>query len=62
MDETGRFLDNIYIERLWRTLKYGCVYLHAWETGTQAKVGIRRWISFHNNQQPHVAIADDCPP
>lgn len=32
MDGKGRFLDNIFIERLWRTLKYECVYLHAWET------------------------------
>lgn len=31
MDGKGRFLDNIFIERLWRTLKYECVYLHAWE-------------------------------
>ena len=37
MDGRGRFLDNIFIERLWRSLKYECVYLHAWETGSQAK-------------------------
>jgi putative transposase len=37
MDGKGRFLDNIFIERLWRTLKYECVYLHAWETGSEAK-------------------------
>jgi putative transposase len=36
MDGKGRFLDNIFVERLWRTLKYECVYLHAWETGSQA--------------------------
>ena len=41
MDGKGRFLDNISIERLWRTLKYECVYLHAWETGSKAKAGIR---------------------
>lgn len=37
MDGKGRCLDNIFIERLWRSLKYECVYLHAWETGSQAK-------------------------
>ncbi|WP_443137072.1 IS3 family transposase, partial [Marinovum sp. PR37] len=37
MDGKGRFLDNIFIERLWRTLKYECVYLHAWETGSETK-------------------------
>jgi putative transposase len=45
MDGKGRFLDNIFVERLWRTLKYECVYLHAWETGSEAKAGIRKWMS-----------------
>jgi hypothetical protein len=38
----GRFLDNIFIERLWRNLKYECPYLHAWETGSGLKAGIRK--------------------
>jgi putative transposase len=42
MDGKGRCLDNIFIERLWRSLKYECVYLHAKETGSQAKAGIGR--------------------
>ena len=42
MDGKGRFLDNIFVERLWRTLKYECVYLHAWESGSQARADIRR--------------------
>ena len=46
MDGKGRCLDNIFIERLCRSLKYECVYLHAWETGSQAKAGIGRWITF----------------
>jgi len=41
MDGRGRFLDNIFIERLWRRLKYEGVYLHAWETGSAAKA---RWL------------------
>jgi putative transposase len=38
MDGKGRCLDNNFIERLWRSLKYECVYLHAWETGSQARL------------------------
>ncbi|WP_111735912.1 IS3 family transposase, partial [Roseovarius amoyensis] len=56
MDGKGRFLDNIFIERLWRTLKYECVYLHAWETGSEAKAGIRKWMTFYNHQRPHSAL------
>lgn len=48
MDGKGRFLDNIFVERLWRSLKYECVYLHAWETGSQAKAGVRKWVEFYN--------------
>ena len=42
MDGKGRFLDNIFVERLWRSLKYECVYLHAWETGSEARAGIKK--------------------
>lgn len=55
MDGKGRFLDNIFIERLWRTLKYECVYLHAWETGSDARAGLRDWIAFYNRKRPHSA-------
>ena len=42
----ARYIDNIFIKRLWRSLKYECVYLHAWETGSQARAGVGRWITF----------------
>ena len=61
MDGKGRCLDNIFIERLWRSLKYECVYLHAWETGSQAKVGVARWITFYNHQRPHAAHSGQPP-
>ena len=61
MDGKGRCLDNIFIERLWRSLKYECVYLHPWETGSQAKAGIGRWISFCNHQRPHAAHGGQPP-
>jgi putative transposase len=53
MDGKRRCLDNIFIERLWRSLKYECVFLHAWETGSQAKAGVGQWITFYNYQRPH---------
>ena len=56
MDGKGRFLDNISIERQWPTLKYECVYLHTGETGTEAKAGIRKWMTFYNHQRPHSAL------
>ena len=55
MDGKGRCLDKIFIERLWRSLKYKCVYLHAWETGSQAKAGVAKWVAFYNQQRPHAA-------
>ncbi len=55
MDGKGRFLDNIFVERLWRSLKYECVYLHAWETGSEAKAGVGKWIEFYNRKRPHSA-------
>ena len=45
MDGRGRWMDNIVIERLWRSLKYECVYLHAFETGSELRVGLGRWIT-----------------
>jgi putative transposase len=55
MDGRGRCIDNVFIERLWRSLKYECVYLHAWETGSQAKAGVARWMTFYNHHRPHSA-------
>ena len=55
MDGLARYLDTIGIERLWRTLKYECVYLHAWETGLHAKAGIGCWIAFYRHNRPHIA-------
>ena len=56
MDGKGRFLDDIFVERLWRALKYDCVYLHAWETGSEAKAGVRKWMGFYTHKSPHFAI------
>jgi putative transposase len=61
MDGKGRYSDNIFIERLWRTLKYECVYLHVWETGSQARAGISRSMEFYNNRRPHKALGGRPP-
>ncbi len=61
MDGKGRCLDNIFIERLLRSLKYECVYLHAWETGSQARTGIGRWSTFYNHHRPHTAHGGQPP-
>ncbi len=61
VDGKGRFLDNIFVERLWRTLKYEFVYLHAWEPGLEAKAGIRKWMTFSNQQRPHSALGGRPP-
>jgi len=53
MDGRGRWIDNRMIERLWRSLKYECVYLHAFETGSEARKGIGAWITYYNERRPH---------
>jgi putative transposase len=57
----ARYIDNIFIERLWRSLKYECVYLHAWETGSQARAGVGRLITFYNHLRPHAAHGGQPP-
>ena len=53
MDGRGRWMDNRMIERLWRSLKYECVYLNSFETGSEVKAGIGRWIDYYNSERPH---------
>jgi putative transposase len=48
--------NNIFIEMLWRTLTYECVRLHAWETGSETKAAIRKWMTFYNHQRPHSSL------
>jgi putative transposase len=61
MDGRGRWMDNVFIERLWRSLKYECVYLHAFETGSELRAGLTRWIGYYNGQRPHSALAGRTP-
>lgn len=61
MDSKGRWMDNVMIERLWRSLKYECVYLNAFETGSEAKIGIGKWIRRYNGERPHSSLDDKTP-
>ena len=61
MDGHGRYLDNIFIERLWRSLKQVVVYLHELTDGFVAERVIREWITFYNTVRPHTAL-DKRPP
>jgi putative transposase len=61
MDGKGRWTDNIFIERLWRSLKYECVYLHELTTGSQARREIGRWIDLYNFERPHSSLDDRTP-
>ena len=61
MDGRGHWLDNVFIERLWLSLRYECVYLNAFETGSEARAGIGRWIDFYNRLRPHTALGGITP-
>jgi putative transposase len=56
MDGRGRVFDNIFIERLWRTVKYEDVYLKDYEDPRQAMAGLERYFTFYNAQRPHQAL------
>jgi putative transposase len=56
MDGKGRFLDNIFIERLWRSLKYEEVYIKAYGSVAEARQGIGAWLGFYNEKRPHQAL------
>lgn len=54
-------MDNVFIGRLWRSLKYECVYLNAFETGSELRTGLGRWIGYYNGQRPHSRLAGRTP-
>ena len=56
MDGRGRCFDNIFIERLWRTVKYEHVYLYLHESGAELYHGLRNYFHFYNTQRPHQAL------
>lgn len=56
MDGRGRALDNIFVERLWRSVKYECVYLQDWQTVKQAKEGLGSYFDFYNHERIHQSL------
>jgi len=56
MDGKGRCMDNVFVERLWRSLKYEEVYLKAYDTVAEARAGIAAWLRFYNHERPHQAL------
>src|SRR6202042_546510 len=61
MDGKGRFLDNIFIERLWRSLKYEEVFIKAYGSVIEARRGIGGWLCFYNEERPHQALGYRTP-
>jgi putative transposase len=61
MDGKGRWMDNVFIERLWRSLKYEEVYLHAYGTMGEAKTGIQNWMQYYNTHRRHQGLDNQRP-
>ena len=61
MDGKGRYLDNIFVERLWRSVKYEEVYLKAYQNGSEARRGIKAYLEFYNRERPHQALGYQTP-
>ena len=61
MDGKGCWRDNVFVERLGRTLKYEEVYLHAYDTVSEARAGIERYLAFYNQRRPHGSLARRTP-
>jgi putative transposase len=61
MDGRGRYLDNIFTERLWRTIKYEEVYLHEYTCSREARRGLSRYLDFYNHERLHQALGYRTP-
>jgi putative transposase len=61
MDGRGRWMDNVFIERLWRSLKHEDIYLKGYADGHEARAGIGAWVAFYNGRRPHQALGNRTP-
>lgn len=61
MDGKGAWRDNVFVERLWRSIKYEEVYLHAYKTVSDARLGIGRYLAFYNSRRPHSSLDRKTP-
>lgn len=61
MDGKGAWRDNVFVERIWRSIKYEEVYLHAYKTVSDARLGIGRYLAFYNGRRPHSSLERKTP-
>ena len=61
MDGRGRALDNVFIERLWRSVKYENIYLYDYVTVPQLEAGLRSYFTFYNHERPHQSLGYEVP-
>jgi putative transposase len=61
MDGKGAWRDNVFVERLWRSIKYEEVYLRAYDSASEARTSIGRYLEFYNGRRPHMSL-DRCTP
>jgi putative transposase len=61
MDGKGAWRDNVFIERFWKTLKYEEVYLHAYDSGSEAKAGLGNYVHYYNYDRPHSSLGGRTP-
>lgn len=61
MDGKGCYQDNIFVERLWRSVKYECVYLKAFENGAHLREDLKRYFAWYNRDRPHQGLDDETP-
>jgi putative transposase len=61
MDGRGRVMDNVFVERLWRTVKYEEIYLHDYADGTAARMGLTHYFRFYNKERPHQSLENRRP-
>jgi putative transposase len=61
MDSRSRCQDNIFIERLWWTLKYQYLYLHSFDTGAELRTGLKQWIVYYNRERSHQSLDSKTP-
>ena len=61
MDSKGRAMDNIFIERLWWTLKYHYLYLRAFNNGVELRQGLKNWFTYYNQERFHQSLKDWTP-
>jgi putative transposase len=61
MDGKGRWLDNVFVERLWRSVKYECVYLQEWHSVLAIREALAQYFHFYNHERPHQSLAKLTP-